>query len=78
MTWVARVRLSPTPPALSDNRKRAPRQPGTVEDRVAELLAAKRELADAVVGSGEAWLTELDDAALADLASLGVSPGESR
>jgi SNF2 family DNA or RNA helicase len=51
---------------------------GTVEDRVAELLAAKRELADAVVGSGEAWLTELDDAALADLVSLGVSPGKPR
>jgi hypothetical protein len=51
---------------------------GTVEDRVAQLLAAKRELAGAVVGSGEAWLTELDDAALADLVSLGVSPGEPR
>ena len=50
---------------------------GTVEDRVAELLAAKRELADAVVGAGRAWLTELDDAALADLVSLGVSPGEA-
>ena len=35
---------------------------GTVEDRIAELLASKRELADAVLGSGEAALTELSDA----------------
>ena len=51
---------------------------GTVEDRIAELLAAKQDLADAVVGSGEAWLTELDDAALADLVSLGGAAGEPR
>jgi superfamily II DNA or RNA helicase len=44
---------------------------GTVEDRVAALLAAKRELADAVVGSGEGWLTELGDDELADLVRLG-------
>ncbi|WP_030197856.1 DEAD/DEAH box helicase [Streptomyces sp. NRRL S-87] len=43
---------------------------GTVEDRIAELLAAKRALADAVLGSGEAALTELTDAELADLVSL--------
>jgi superfamily II DNA or RNA helicase len=43
---------------------------GTVEDRIAELLAAKRELADAVLGGGEAALTELSDAELADLVSL--------
>ncbi|MEV8564137.1 DEAD/DEAH box helicase [Streptomyces sp. NPDC051322] len=43
---------------------------GTVEDRIAEMLAAKRALADAVLGSGESALTELDDAALADLVSL--------
>ena len=34
---------------------------GTVEDRIAALLAPKRELADAVVGSGEAWISELSD-----------------
>jgi SNF2 family DNA or RNA helicase len=44
---------------------------GTIEDRVATLLQAKRELADSVVGGGEAWLTELSDADLADLVSLG-------
>ncbi|MDT9681441.1 DEAD/DEAH box helicase [Streptomyces sp. TRM76323] len=43
---------------------------GTVEDRIAELLAAKRALADAVLGSGEAALTELTDRELADLVSL--------
>ncbi|MEV3855627.1 DEAD/DEAH box helicase [Streptomyces sp. NPDC050095] len=43
---------------------------GTVEDRIAELLAAKRALADAVLGSGEAALTELTDRELSDLVSL--------
>ncbi|WP_405997179.1 DEAD/DEAH box helicase [Streptomyces sp. NBC_00829] len=44
---------------------------GTIEDRIAELLARKRELADAVLGgSGEAALTELTDAELADLVNL--------
>ncbi|MFD3512295.1 DEAD/DEAH box helicase [Streptomyces sp. NPDC058657] len=43
---------------------------GTVEDRIAELLAAKRSLADAILGGGEAALTELSDRELADLVSL--------
>ncbi|MGW6416778.1 DEAD/DEAH box helicase [Streptomyces sp. NPDC055055] len=43
---------------------------GTVEDRIAEMLRAKRALADAVLGSGEAALTELTDRELADLVSL--------
>ncbi|MYT71780.1 ATP-dependent helicase [Streptomyces sp. SID8367] len=43
---------------------------GTVEDRIAELLAAKRALADAVLGSGDAALTELTDRELSDLVSL--------
>ncbi|MES9525046.1 DEAD/DEAH box helicase [Streptomyces capoamus] len=43
---------------------------GTVEDRIAEMLAAKRALADAVLGSGEAALTELTDRELSDLVSL--------
>ncbi|QEV22184.1 DEAD/DEAH box helicase [Streptomyces alboniger] len=44
---------------------------GTVEDRVAELLAAKKALADAVLGEGgESALTELSDAELADLVAL--------
>ncbi|WP_234433231.1 DEAD/DEAH box helicase [Streptomyces sp. NRRL WC-3549] len=43
---------------------------GTVEDRIGELLLSKRALADAVLGSGEAALTELSDRDLADLVSL--------
>ena len=45
---------------------------GTLEDRIAALMTTKRELADAVVGSGEAWLSELSDAELADLVALGA------
>jgi superfamily II DNA or RNA helicase len=43
---------------------------GTIEDRIAEMLSRKRELADAVLGAGEAALTELTDAELADLVEL--------
>ncbi|MEU6657188.1 DEAD/DEAH box helicase [Streptomyces sp. NPDC046900] len=44
---------------------------GTIEDKVAKLLESKRALADAVIGSGEAALTELSDADLAELVALG-------
>ncbi|WP_432083189.1 DEAD/DEAH box helicase [Streptomyces sp. WAC 04229] len=43
---------------------------GTIEDRIAALLHRKRELADAVLGTGEAAFTELTDAQLADLVEL--------
>ncbi|MFE9681024.1 DEAD/DEAH box helicase [Streptomyces sp. NPDC006285] len=43
---------------------------GTVEDRIADMLASKRALADAILGSGEAALTELTDRDLSDLVSL--------
>jgi hypothetical protein len=43
---------------------------GTLEDRIAALLEKKRELANAVIGSGEGWITELSDAELAELVSL--------
>lgn len=43
---------------------------GTIEDRIAEMLLRKRALADSVLGSGEAALTELTDAELADLVQL--------
>jgi superfamily II DNA or RNA helicase len=43
---------------------------GTVEDRIAALLESKRALADAVLAGGEAALTELTDAELADLVAL--------
>ncbi|MET7640696.1 DEAD/DEAH box helicase [Streptomyces sp. NPDC005438] len=44
---------------------------GTVEDRIAELLRRKAELADSVLGAGDAALTELSDEELADLVRLG-------
>ncbi len=44
---------------------------GTIEDRIATVLAEKQALADAVVGGGEAWLTELSDTELAELVRLG-------
>src|SRR5690606_9227132 len=43
---------------------------GTVEDRVAALLERKRELADAIVGTGEAWIGGLEDHELAELVTL--------
>jgi SNF2-related domain/SNF2 Helicase protein/Helicase conserved C-terminal domain len=43
---------------------------GTLEDRIASLLDTKRQLADAVVGSGEGWIAELPDEQLAELVSL--------
>ena len=43
---------------------------GTIEERVAQLLDRKRALADAVLGRGEAALTELDDDELRDLVML--------
>jgi SNF2 family DNA or RNA helicase len=43
---------------------------GTLEERIAELLERKRALADAVIGVGETWVTELDDAALTELVAL--------
>ncbi|WP_436789339.1 DEAD/DEAH box helicase [Yinghuangia sp. YIM S10712] len=47
---------------------------GTIEDRIADMLAAKRALADAVLISGEAALTELTDAELANLVELRSAP----
>lgn len=43
---------------------------GTIEDRIAEMLRRKQRLADAVLGAGEAALTEMTDAELADLVEL--------
>ncbi|MFE8014105.1 DEAD/DEAH box helicase [Streptomyces antibioticus] len=43
---------------------------GTIEDRIADMLRRKQGLADAVFGSGEAALTELTDAELAELVEL--------
>lgn len=43
---------------------------GTIEDRIAGMLRRKKALADAVLGSGEAALTELSDDELAELVEL--------
>jgi hypothetical protein len=47
---------------------------GTIEEKVAELLGRKRALADAVLGSGEAALTELSNDELRDLVTLRREP----
>ncbi|WP_244809382.1 DEAD/DEAH box helicase [Streptomyces sp. So13.3] len=50
---------------------------GTVEDRIAQLLSSKRDLADSVLGGqGEAALTDLSDDELADLVSLHSAHGD--
>jgi SNF2 family DNA or RNA helicase len=43
---------------------------GTIEDRIAQMLDAKRSLADAVLAAGEGAFTELTDAELAALVEL--------
>jgi hypothetical protein len=43
---------------------------GTIEDRIASMLDDKRGLADAVVGSGEEWISQLSDDDLARLVAL--------
>jgi len=45
---------------------------GTLEERIDELIASKRELAQSIVGSGEAWLTDLDAAQLRKLVALST------
>ncbi|MCP3909866.1 MAG: DEAD/DEAH box helicase [Actinomycetia bacterium] len=47
---------------------------GTLEERIDELLTSKRALADAAVGTGEAWLTELSTDELRDLLVLDPGP----
>ncbi|MGW7685571.1 DEAD/DEAH box helicase [Kribbella sp. NPDC054772] len=49
----------------------------TLEDRISTVINAKRDLADAVVGSGEAWLSELSDAELTELVELSTGPAKS-
>ncbi len=48
---------------------------GTIEENIAELISAKRELADAVINGGESALTELTDSELATLVKLRRSKG---
>ena len=43
---------------------------GTVEERISDLIASKREMATSIVGSGEGWLTELSTTHIKDLFAL--------
>ncbi|MGN6695577.1 MAG: DEAD/DEAH box helicase, partial [Aquihabitans sp.] len=44
---------------------------GTVEDRISQMLAEKRAIAESVITSGEGWVSELGDDDLRLLVSLG-------
>ena len=48
---------------------------GTLEERIDDMIDGKRALADAIVGAGEAWLTELSTDDLAKVLSWTRSPG---
>ncbi|MBL9032613.1 MAG: DEAD/DEAH box helicase [Phycisphaerae bacterium] len=52
---------------------------GTLEERIDAMIESKTELAKQVIGSGEAWLTELDTSQLRDILTLrrdAVDDGE--
>ncbi len=50
---------------------------GTLEERIDQLLEEKRELFETVVGSGERWVTDLDDNELLRLVHLAGEEGEA-
>ena len=43
---------------------------GTLEEKIEALIESKKHVADSVVGTGEQWITELDDDELRDLFAL--------
>lgn len=45
---------------------------GTLEERIDRLISQKKDLAERIVGNGEAWLTELDTAQLRELVTLST------
>ncbi|MBW0115544.1 DEAD/DEAH box helicase [Pseudonocardia abyssalis] len=45
--------------------------PGTVEERVDEMITKKKALSEMVVGDGEGWLTELSTESLREVFALG-------
>ncbi|MDD4162232.1 MAG: DEAD/DEAH box helicase, partial [Methanothrix sp.] len=52
---------------------------GTLEEQIDEIIEQKKSLAESVIGTGEAWLTELSNEALRDMLSLrrdAVSNGD--
>jgi SNF2 family DNA or RNA helicase len=48
---------------------------GTLEERIDQMIGKKQAVAEAVVGTGEAWLTELSTAELRDLVALSADAG---
>ncbi len=50
---------------------------GTIEEKIAELLARKRSIADSVLTGGETALTELSNSELRDLVELRTTPRPS-
>jgi SNF2 family DNA or RNA helicase len=50
---------------------------GTVEERIDEMIARKRVLAERVVGTGEDWLTSLSTNQLRDLVALAADAVEA-
>jgi SNF2 family DNA or RNA helicase len=52
---------------------------GTLEEQIDEMIEQKKALAESVIGTGEAWLTELSNEALREMISLrrdAVSNGD--
>jgi len=45
---------------------------GTLEERIDRMIEEKRELAERIVGTGEAWLTELSTDQLRELVALSA------
>ena len=43
---------------------------GTLEEKIDEMIERKKEVADKVIGAGEAWLTELSTTELKNLFAL--------
>jgi SNF2 family DNA or RNA helicase len=44
--------------------------PGTLEEKIDEMIERKKQVASTIVGAGEAWLTELTTEQLSDILSL--------
>jgi len=47
---------------------------GTLEEQIDGMIEQKKTLAESVIGTGEAWLTELSNEALKDMISLRQDP----
>jgi SNF2 family DNA or RNA helicase len=43
---------------------------GTLEEKIDEMIEQKKEISEKVIGTGEAWLTELSTAKLKDFFAL--------